>query len=461
MSPRHCLARSCTALLSILPLLTGCGGEPISLEQARSATVVEAAGAKLRGETVERWLIAATKPPSDAATSVLLSAWIDYALLATAMQRGPPLDDSVTVDAVILPDAIRGATLEFRLGRYAGRPPTTDAQVDSLAQLDRIRLHQQLQLLVPRGSDSAALRRIAGRAADLHRQASLPGADFTVLVRRASEDSIGRANDGFLPPATRAEIPAPIAATVWALQPGGVSPVLRSAAGFHIFRRASRDESREALRSWLKPQLAQRAERSFNDSVVRAQRVSLAPDAVVRVRAMAREPVTASSGAPLASWTGGDLPPARARDWIMMLSPVDRVALSDASDSATTVFLNDLVQREIFFALAVPGGGVTARARGVLAPPYRTALDSVKAILLAVGGTSRADPAGAATALVDSVVGLTRHFRPLPGGLSGVLRARYPVAVDTTVLGVLLRASRTAWRKRHAAASTDTSPEVP
>ena len=195
--------------------------------------------------------------------------------------------------------------------------------------------------------------------------------------------------------------------------------------------------------------------------MVRAQRVSLAPDAVVRVRAMAREPVTASSGAPLASWTGGDLPPARARDWIMMLSPVDRVALSDASDSATTVFLNDLVQREIFFALAVPGGGVTARARGVLAPPYRTALDSVKAILLAVGGTSRADPAGAATALVDSVVGLTRHFRPLPGGLSGVLRARYPVAVDTTVLGVLLRASRTAWRKRHAAASTDTSPEVP
>ena len=461
MNTRRCLARSCTGLLSAVLLVTGCGREPISLEQARSATVVEAAGAKLSGEAVERWLIAATKRPSAAATSVLLSAWIDYALLATAMQRGPPLDDSVTVDAVIQPDAIRGAILEFRLGRYAALPPATDAQVDSLVQLDRIRLHQQLQLLVPRGSDSAARRRIASRAAELHRRASLPGADFTALVREASEDSIGRANDGFLPPATRAEIPAAIAATVWSLQPGGVSPVLRSAAGFHIFRRASRDESREALRRWLKPQLALLAERSFTDSVVRAQQVGLAPDALARVRALAREPVTASGETPLASWAGGDLPPARARDAVMMLTPLERVTLSDASDSATTVFLNDLVLREILFALAVPAGGVTTRARAALAPAYRAALDSVKAVLTTLGGASSLDPADAATALVDSVVGMARHFRPLPGGLAALLRSRYPVALDTTALGVLLRASRTSWQKRHAADSTSAPPTVP
>jgi PPIC-type peptidyl-prolyl cis-trans isomerase-like protein len=459
MSTRPCQARSCTALLSLFPLLTGCGGEPISLEQARNATVVEAAGAKLSGETVERWLIAATKPPSDAATSVLLSAWIDYALLATAMQRGPPLDDSVTVDAVILPDAIRGAILESRLGRYAAQPRATDAQVDSLAQLDRIRLHQQLQVVIPRAGDSAALRRIAGRAAELHRRASLPGTDFTALVREASEDSIGRANAGFLPPATRAEIPASIAAAVWSLQPGGISPVLKSTAGFHIFRRATRDESREALRRWLQPELGQRAERRFTDSVVRSQQVRLAPDAPARVRAMAREPVTASGEAPLASWTGGELRPARVRDAVMMLSPVERVTLSDASDSATKVFVNELVQREILFALAVPGGGVTTRARAALASAYRAALDSVKAVLPTLGGT--ADPAVAATTLVDSVVGMARHFRPLPGGLAAVLRSRYPVVLDTTALGVLLRASFTSWQKRQAAQSASLSPAVP
>jgi PPIC-type peptidyl-prolyl cis-trans isomerase-like protein len=456
MNPHRRVFRSFAGLLSTLPLFAGCAGEPMPLEEARNTTVVEAGGAKLTGGSLEGWLMAAAQLPGDSAVGVLVSAWIDEALLATAMQRGPALDDSATVDAAILPDAIRGSIREF--WGYTGRATASDAQVDSLIELDRVRVFQQLQLSVPAGSDSAALRRYAGRAADLQRRALQPGSDFRAMVREASEDSIGRAHDGFLPATTREQLPPPIARALWSLEPGGVSPALRSEAGFHIFRRATPNESREGLRTWLNPRLAQIAERRFTDSTLRASRVELAPDALARVRAIAREPVTASAGGPLASWTGGALLPATARGWVMMLSPVDRVALSDASDSATRVFINDLVRREVLFAAAVPGGGVTARARSALAPAYRVALDSVKSRLLLVGGTGSPDPASTARALVDSVVGLKYHFRPLPGGLAGVLRARYPVAVDTAAIGVLLRASRSAWQKRHAA---DTAADPP
>ena len=452
MNPRHRVARSCAGLLSTIPWFASCANEPMARERevARNTVVVEAAGAKLTGGSLEGWLMAAAQPPSDSAVGVLISAWIDEALLATAMQRGPALDDSATVDAAILPDAIRGSIREFWQRRYADQSRVTDAQVDSLIELDRVRVFQQLQLLVPPGSDSAALRRHAGRAAELYRRALQPGSDFRAMVREASEDSIGRAHDGFLPPTTREELPPPIAKALWSLEPGGVSPALRSEAAFHIFRRARPNESRDGLWTWLKPRLAQIAERRFTDSALRASRVEWAPDALARVRTMAREPVTASAGSPLASWTGGALLPATARGWVMMLAPVERVALSDASDSATRVFVNELVRREVLFALAVPGGGVTARARSALAPAYRVALDSVKSRLVLVGGTRSPDPANTATALVDSVVGLAYHFRPLPGGLAGILRARYPVAVDTSAIGVLLRGSRTAWPKRHS-----------
>jgi PPIC-type peptidyl-prolyl cis-trans isomerase-like protein len=441
------------ALLSLLPLLTRCAGEPISLEQARSATVVEAAGARLSGTTLERWLLASSKPPSDSAVAILVSAWIDEALLATAMQRGPPLDDSVTVDAAIQTDAARGSIREFWLERYANRTPASDIQVDSLYERDQLRVLQQLQLLLPRGSDSATIRRIGGRAVELRRRALLPGAKFSALVREASEDSVGRAHDGFLPAARRGEMPPAIAGAVWGLQPGGVSAVLRSSAAFHLFRRATQSESRQSLRQWLEPQLAQRADRRFGDSVVRTRQVKLAPDAAARVRAMAREPLTATGQAPLATWNGGELTPIRAREGVVLLSPLERVVLSDASDSATTVFISELVQQEIFLALAVPAGGVTARARTALAPAYRVALDSVRALLIRVGG-SAPDPAAAATALVDSVVGLALLFRPLPGGLAGVLRSRYSVAVDSAALGVLLRTARVGWQKLHAAADS-------
>lgn len=451
MNPRPRVARNCAGLLSTLSLLAGCAGEPMPLEDARNAIVVEAAGSKLTGGLLEGWLMAAAQPPSDSAVGVLVSAWIDEALLATAMQRGPALDDSATVDAVILPDAVHGSIREFWQVRYAGRAPASDAQIDSLIELDRVRVFQQLQLRVPPGSDSAAIRRIAGRAAGLLRRASLPGEDFSALVREATEDSVGRVNAGFLPATTREEIPPPVAKAIWSLEPGGLSPALRSEAAFHIFRRTTSTESREGLRTWLRPRLARIEERKFADSVLRAIQVRLAPGAGERVRAMAREPVIAGVGPPLASWTGGNLPPATARGWVMMLAPVERVALSDASDSATTVFINELVWREVLFGLAVPGGGVTARARSVLAPAYRMALDSVRSVLRVVGGAGSSDPAAAATALVDSIVGLKHHFRPLPGGLAGVLRERYPVAVDTEAIGVLLRASRNAWQKRQSA----------
>ena len=448
------LARALPRCLGPGLLLAGCSGEPMSVEEARSATVIEAAGAGLRGEVLERWLLAAAQAPGEEAAAVLVSGWIDEALLATAMQRGPALDDSATTDAVILPDAMRGSIVEFLQRRVAERAPPSDAQVDSLLDRDEVRVFQQIQLAVSAGRDPVEIERTAVRAAGIVREASQPGADFGTLVRRFTEDSVGRANAGFLPATTRNDMPGTIAGVVWNLRPGEVGAALRSSAGFHIFRRVTDAEARERLRTWLHPRLAMIDERRFIDSVVAAQPFQLGRDAWARVRAMAREPVPADSGPPLVSWEGGGLSGASARLWVMMLTPIERVTLSDASDSSTTTFLREVVRREILFALAVPEGGVSPRARLALAPAYRVALDSVKQILREAGGAEPLDPARAATGVIDSVVGLTRHFRPFPGALAAVLRRRFPVRVDDDAVGVLVRTARRSWIRSH----TDSVP---
>ena len=427
----------------------------MSLEAARQAIVVDAAGAPLRGATLERWLTATNRPAGAAAAAVALSAWIDEALLATAIQQGAELDDSATVDEVILPDAVRGAIRGFWERRLNARAPATDAAVDSLSQLDRVRVYQQLFVAVPAGADSTRLKQVAARAAELIRRAPHSAAEFAALVREASDDSVGRRNNGFMPATTRAGMPSGLAATLWGLPAGGQSAALRSAAGYHLFRRATADESREGLRAWLRVEQARLADTRFTDSLLAAHQLKVAAEGLRAIRAIAREPVIAVDSAPVATWKGGQLLPSRVRLWVMMLQPEERAMLHDASDSATTFFLNEMAQREIVAFLAQPEPGISATAREVLAPQYRRALDSVKVDLGMTLAKSGSDPAAAAGMVLDSVVAGSRRFLPLPGALASVLRTRYPVKVDTLALDVLLRNSRRDWQRRSA---NDTTP---
>ncbi|MEP6591647.1 MAG: peptidylprolyl isomerase [Gemmatimonadota bacterium] len=434
---------------------SGCSGGRLSADKARAATVVEVGDAKLVGAKLEDWLAQSPVAPTTVSAALLLSSWLDQTLLDQAMRSGAMIDDSATIDLAIAPDAARGMLLDFWETRAKARPAVTDAQADSLSDVDRVRVYQQLVVQLPPGLDSVAAAPIIARVRSLATRAHAPDADFTALIREVSKDSTTLARRGFMPALTRAELPPEVSGAIWALQPGEVSGILGSSVGAHMFRRATRIEAREGLKQWLAPQLALRAEQRFADSLTTALGLKFSADAVVRVRAMAPEPVPAAEGPPLASWSGGELTASTVRSWITMLGPNERALLSVTSDSAASRFLRELAQRQMLLAVASPAvAPPNASARAALAPQYRQALDTAKTRLRDV--TTGSAAGGAGSAFVDAILSQRIFYRPLPGNLGGILRSRAKATVNRPALEGVVAAANRAWREKHANDTTAT-----
>ncbi|MBK7595930.1 MAG: peptidylprolyl isomerase [Gemmatimonadetes bacterium] len=219
--------------------------------------------------------------------------------------------------------------------------------------------------------------------------------NFSKLVREASEDSATRATDGFLPAVSREEVPPQIRAVAWGLAEGAVSRIIPSQIGLHIVRRATLSESRLGLKRWLAPRYSRRADSTFVDSLARAAQMVIAEDARNRVRGMLHEPLRVGGGGPLVTWKDGALTPEAAHDWIVMIPAPERATLAVASDSALTSFLREMTQRELILARAGASHRVAAKARGLLAPQYHSAV----AELLNEVGSMTAGGAGGTGAL--------------------------------------------------------------
>jgi len=424
----------------------------LSPDKARAATIAEVPGGQLTGATLERWLLKLPQPPSAISANVLVSAWMNTALAIDAVRNHRSLDDSATVDAAIAADADRGVSLQYFERRDAARPPVTDAESDSLADIDQTRVFQQILVRTPPKAD-AATRVAAVASAQALLKRARDGANFAALAIEASPDSATRSSQAFLPPITRdqlARLPQRMQ-DIWNLKPGDISGLIGSPIGVHIMRRATRDEARPRLKQFLAPILAHHADSMFIDSIARAHRIQVAPDARPRMRAMAAEPVVAADSSPMATWQGGTLTPAAVRNATLMLDPASRVRLGNASDSAITGYLRDLATREIVIGVIAPGPRPTPAARAVLAPSFRTA---IAALDTALSHMSPALSAGdAAAQSIDSALTGQRAI-VLPGALAGVLRSRAKVRVDQDALQSVLRTVATEWRVKHASDST-------
>lgn len=440
------LARSCLGF--ILPttiLLAGCGDSTMKLETARTQVAAEAAGSKLPGAALERWLLAAQVAPSPIVSGGLVSAWINTTLLIDAIRHHGALDDSATVDAVILPDAEKGMIAQFFEARHLKRAPVTDAQADSLYDTERVRVFQQILIRVVGKPDSLEAKRIVARGRGLLVQLH-NGVDFTSTVKQASEDSASRAHDGYLPAMSRDVVPQYFV-PIWELRPGEISELLASPVGGHIIRRAKREESREALKVWLAPRLAQRADSMFVDSVARAGRFKIAADARDRLRKMAVEPGRLADGGPMVTWKGGQLEAPRVLSALLMLQPKDRLSLVNASDTIASQYLLGLSRAHILIPVVGDQPPPNAAARAVLVPMYRRTLDSLRA---AVGRMPATATAGeAAIVFIDSIFAGKARYLPLPGALASVLRARSPVSVNAAVVDGLVRGVGPKWVEAH------------
>lgn len=450
------LRRPIVTLPLAAALLLGCS-DTMSVGAAREAVVVDVDGAALPGATLEAWLLEAPAQPSELTATVLISAFIDGALLGNAMRQSQSLEDSATVAEAIVPDAVRGTILNFFANRAARRPPPSDAEADSVARLGAARVFQHILLKVDwENADSTALRARGLRLQALGNRLQA-GEDFAAVAAEASEDTVSRANGGFLPAILQRDLPESRFATVaWQLQPGEISGIVTSPAGIHVLRRPPLSEARAQFKAWLAPRLARRADSVWVDSLSNARQLLVGASSGPRLREMAREPHAIASDAPFATWQDGALTPAELRRWITLLPPADRVGLSNAADSVTSLFLREVAQREMAYRQIVPDGGLTPSAWEALAPQFRQAIAVVREEARPV--LANGDPSTAAAAWVTSVTTGGQRYRPLPSGLAGVLRNRQQVAVNHAAMASIIAAALPVWLERRAVDSTTAAP---
>jgi hypothetical protein len=415
------------SLAAGISLVGGCSGD-MPLDDARTAVVADVDGATLDGATLERLLLAAPRNVAPSVTaSVLLSAFIEAGALRSAMLRGDTLTDSTTVAQSIMPDAVRGVIMEYFNVRANSMPPVTDEAADSAVRAGAVRTFQHILVRINPTDDSLTIEAAKVRARDLWQELQ-GGADFEAVMRRASEDTVSRANRGLLPSLTRADVPPTMVDKLWALQPGEFASPMYRGEGYHIMRRVVGTDAREPTKRWLAPRFARLADSIYVDSLSNAAKLEIPAEAINRLRMMVREPLPLDGEAPLAKWEGGAMEPAEARMWISVLPTSERATMRTAPDSSLVLFLREIAQRELVGGMVTAERRLLPKAWDALAPQYRSAVTGIVAAYHPI--LTPGDATNTTRAFLDSVTGGTTPYRPLPGALGAVLRGRSNIVVN-------------------------------
>ncbi len=454
--------RPIAAPMSLVLALAALGcSDQMPIEEARDAAVVTVEGATLDGATLEKVLLASppgSPGPTIETAGIVISAFVEAGLIRKALMEDRPLTDSAAIHDAIIPDAIRGQILAHLRRRAQAMPPVTDAQADSLGRLGSVRVFQHILFRVPDYSDTAAVRPIAQHANDVLAELRTAGADFDAIARRESEDSLSASFGGYLPPMTRRDLPeGRFGEVAWGLSVGDISGLVPSPAGIHILRRSPLVDGREGFRIWLRPVLTRITDSLWVDSLAGARKLSIAPDAVSRLRELGVEPFTGGGDADFASWEGGELTADETRIWLSVLPAVERAAMPGAPDSVLVLFLEQLAKRDIVSETTPEGPEVGTEAWQALAPQYRELIDSLSAHYRAF--LLDGDSSATLRSYLLSVSNGERPYLPLPGALGGVLRRGATVEVNERAIESIVTSAARQWRLTYDSDTAATAQE--
>jgi hypothetical protein len=386
----------------------------------------------------------------------LTRVWVDYTLFAHALATAQPLDDSATVAAAMWPmfSQLKWEKLHDRL--VSRRVDFNPQQVDSAYQAGTHRLFQHILIQVPPNSAPTVLEEKRRELEAIRRRlVARRGRNFSELAARHSEDPGSKQQGGFLGVADRADPVVPeFRDAAWALAPGELSSLVRTAYGWHVIRRPGLGEVTDIYRFGLAEKLGLRADSVLIDSITAARDLKLTSGA----RASARETVQdldAASGSDrvLVRFRGGSF---RVRDlvrWIYSLEPRVAQAVATVPDEQLEQFLRLLAQRHLLLLMADSAGvELSPQEWQVAKAQHDSALALLRNVLrltpelLRDSAATPAERQRFAAARVDEYLGRVvtgrAQFLPMPPFFSVALRERADWEIDQAGLRLALERAR-------------------
>lgn len=280
-----------------------------------------------------------TKDQLTVALDALIGARV---LVLEAERRG--LDDDPAVQAVL--DSMAQKRLRetiYERDVYAGLPPPTAADIDSLFQAwgsgEQVRA---AHILTP---DPQEAEQLLARLAQ--------GEDFAQLARAHSQHAASNAQGGTMGYLRRSQYPAAIAEAIWSLPVATVvAEPVRTYMGWHVLkvegrRRLTLEQQRQALETEFSRRQRLAAERRFQQQLKSTYEVVYHPETAVAVASLLD---TLSGDRRLFSWRDG---------WLDLAGFLKRVQVPDPV-SEDTARMRGLAEQLVLDELAAR----EARARG-------------------------------------------------------------------------------------------------
>jgi hypothetical protein len=438
---------------------------------ARAEVAARAGGESLGVEQLARWAgLGKQVPMQQEALYRLSKVWVDFTLFAQAIASERPLTDSATVAVALWPFFAQAKWERLHDRLVNTQFDLTPAQVDSAYNAGYARLFQHILLQVPPSAAADVQDRKRRDIESLRRQTvARNGRNFTQLAVQYSEDAATKDQGGFL---GIFEIGDPFVQefkdAAWALAPGAISPVVRTAYGFHVIRRPLLSDVPDVYRSALTDRLTSRFDSILIDSLAAARHARVASGALAAARQTVQDlDVSRGGDRVLVRYDGGAFRVGDLVRWVYSLEPQVAQAIATVPDEQLQQFLRLLAQRQILLTMADSAGiqptdedWAFARAQhdsaiAVLRALLRLTPDVVRDSAVTSDGRRRLASTRVSEYL-DRVVQGRAQFLPMPPFFSVALREGASWHIDPAALRLALDRARAL-----RATSDSTRPAAP
>ena len=339
----------------VVALLATCACDDLE----RRGLVAKTGDWTLSEDRLAELLVLAQPFPLDSAPVLaLVRHWQGAASLAVRFAAGDSLLGSEALAASSWLDrreALLAADREARLGAQARL--SGSAAVDSVFHEGSLRLVAHVLRRVGSASSSAE-QVLQRRTAERIVQALIGGGSWTDAVAE-SEDVDSRGASGLLGLVARGELPAGLDGAAFRLEPGQISGVVQSGAGYHVLYRPRLEEVRRLFADRLRDRWLATADAEAAEQAREQRAMALARGAAEVMARIAVRPIEwLDSELTMAEWEGGALVAGVAARYVLFLPVASRAELAEAEDQARTDLVAELAVRELRLA--------DLRARGAL-----------------------------------------------------------------------------------------------
>ena len=310
-----------------------------------AAILAQSQRVPLRRDIVERWA----------------HRWVDFALFANRLAAGDSLLDSATVLYARWPHVHGKLERYFRDMLIAERLQVDTAVIDSAYAAGDHRLIQHILIRTGPDKSPAEVEAAEQRAAALRAQV-MTGTPWE-RAAESSEDLNVRHQDGGLGLISRGQMLPAFEQSAFSLAPGQVSPVTKSAFGFHIIRRPELSEVRDEYQEAIEDLLAARLDSAYAKEVIERWQVKVRSGAPAAMREAAAAPLVAlESRKVLATYRRGNFTVGDLIGWLQALPRQMHLQISVANDQQLVEFANSLIRSELIVREAREAGMKLTRA---------------------------------------------------------------------------------------------------